>query len=59
MNNDKTNINNITEDVIKCWKNIYQTDQCEMLHGSCKNLYKCQILESKYKNKNKCIGENK
>lgn len=40
----------ITEDIIDCWRNNYNSISCEMLHGSCKNLYKCQILDNNYKN---------
>lgn len=39
----------ITDDIINCWRKNYQSPQCEMLVGSCKNLYKCQILDYNYK----------
>ena len=36
------------ENIIGCWYHNYQSPQCSMLHGSCKGLYLCQLLESNY-----------
>lgn len=39
------------ESVIGCWLSNYQSPPCQALHGSCKNLYVCQLLENRYTSK--------
>lgn len=39
------------EDVIGCWYHNYQSPQCQILHGTCKGLYQCQLLERNYTSK--------